>query len=212
LLKLSFLILLMTADAGSCLASTAAGDYNTDSLRPIYGNHKQFLKEYETASLVALSYYPELVHERIRFRFSGINSTARTTMTFFSLFEKGDRQFIISINRDSARTGVLLHDAPFDAQVAILAHELAHVMDFRRRSFMGMALWGAGYLFVKQRGRIEKRADEMVISRGLGQSLFDWADFVLNHSHASKRYLKMKRTKYLLPDEILKHMEKYQPD
>src|SRR6185312_11291138 len=111
------------------------------------------------------------------------------------------------INANKEKTGMLLSHAPFDAQVALIAHELPHAIDFKKRSFLGMAWWGASYLFMKQRTKIEKRADETAIERGLGLQLYHWADFVLNHSTANKHYLKMKENKYLSPDEILTNMK-----
>jgi len=178
-----------------------------DSLKNNYGENKQLLQEYEEVSLIALSYYPELIHEHIRFRFEGINSTSRTTMTFTSVFKKINKQYIIYINNERERTGVLLSQAPFDAQVALIGHELAHVLDFKSRSFLEMALWGLGYLFEKEHAKIEKAADKTTIRHGLGWPLYHWADFVLNHSTANKHYLKMKESKYLLPAEILLYMK-----
>lgn len=181
-------------------------DFNADSLMRIYGKHKQILKEFELPSLIALSYFPELIDARIKFKSESINSTGVTTVNFISIFKKVNKQYIICINNNIRKTGILLDQAPFDAQVAVIAHELAHVMDFKRRSFFGMALWGVRYLFVKQRARIEKRADELVIRRGLGTQLYLWADFVLHYSTVRKHYLKIKQTRYLLPDEIKKYI------
>ncbi|MEO5649613.1 MAG: hypothetical protein ABIR03_06775 [Ginsengibacter sp.] len=159
--------------------------------------------------MLALSYFPELVNARIRFKFSSINSTARTTLSLVSIFKKIDKQYIIYINDDIKRTGVLLNQAPFDAQVALIAHELSHAIDFKSRSFLDLLWWAVNYTVVKQQTKIEKEADETTIARGLGWELYDWADFVLNHSTANKHYLKIKKTKYLLPDEILFYMIKY---
>ena len=106
------------------------------------------------------------------------------------------------------RTGILLSDAPFDAQVAVLGHELAHVADFDSRSFFDMVWWGLSYLVVKQRTRIEIRTDKSTILHGLGWPLYYWADFVLNHSKANKRYKRIKETKYMQPYEILEYMQK----
>ena len=168
--------------------------FNTDSLTKIYGKHKQLLKEYELPSLIALSYFPELIHERIKFKFSGINGTACTTVSFISVFKKINKQYIIYINNNPQKTGILLQQAPFNAQVAVIAHELAHVRDFKNRSFLDMALWGTGYLFVKHRSKIEKRTDKMVIRHGLGYELYSWTDFILNHLTINKHYLKIKQT------------------
>lgn len=37
--------------------------YNIDSLNKIYGKHKHFINQYKLVSLIALSYYHELIDE-----------------------------------------------------------------------------------------------------------------------------------------------------
>ena len=211
MLKLFFIFILCTANTGLLaqgdLDNLSASSYNFDSLNNIYGNHKNLLKKYDTASLIALSYFPELINENIDFKFSSINSTARTTLTFGSIFKKINKQYIIIINDNIKRTGMLLSQAPFDAQVALIGHELAHVLDFKSRGFLDMVWWGLGYLFIKQRTKIETLADKTTIKHGLGWQLYHWADFVLHYSGANKHYLKMKESKYLLPSEILRYMK-----
>lgn len=187
-------------------------DYNVDSLRKIYGIHKTILKQYELQTLVALSYYPELVNEHIRFEYGTINSTAQTTVTLGSLFKKVNKQYIIIINNDIKKTGLLLSDAAFEAQVALIGHELSHVTDFKTRGFFDMVWWGISYLVVKQRTKIEIRADKSTIQHGLGWPLYYWTDFVLNHSKANKRYKRMKETKYMQPEDILKYMKEYEKE
>jgi hypothetical protein len=182
--------------------------YNVDSLKKIYGRKKQLLNQYELQTLVALSYYPELLNEHIRFKYSRVNSIAQTTVTFGSIFKRINKQYIIFINDDRVRKGLLLSDAPFDAQVAVLGHELAHVNDFKNRGFFDMTWWGLSYLVVKQRTKIEKRTDMSTIRHGLGWPLYYWADFVLNHSGANERYKKVRETKYMLPDEIIEYINR----
>ena len=184
--------------------------YNLDSLKLIYGQNKHLLKEYELQTLIALSYYPELTDEHIWFTYGSINSTAQTTVTLGSIFKKINKQYIIIINNDIKKTGLLLSDAPFDAQVALIAHELSHVTDFYDRGLFDMVWWGISYLIVRHRMKIEIRADEITIHHGLGLQLYEWTDFVLNHSSANRRYLKMKKSKYLQPDEILFYKKKYE--
>ena len=183
--------------------------YNTDSLKEIYGIKKQLLKEYELQTLIALSYYPELLNEHIRFAYARINGTAQTTVTFGSIFKKINKQYIVFINDDIKKTGLLLTDASFDAQIAVLGHELAHVADFKTRSFFDMIWWGLNYLVVKQRAKIETRTDKSTIRHGLGWPLYFWSDFVLNHSKASERYKRIRETKYMTPNEILEYMKKH---
>ena len=132
---------------------------NIDSIRIIYGRHKRFLKEYEMQSLIALSYYPEIWNENIVFKYNDINSTAQTTMTFGSIFKKTNKNYIIYINNDSAKTGLLLSEAPYNAQVAVIGHELAHIIDFKSRGLFDLALWGLKYLFVKTSTKNERKKD-----------------------------------------------------
>jgi hypothetical protein len=208
--KIVFLFILfgftIHVNAQSIAGNNPALSFNTDSLNKIYGKHKQFLKEYELPSLIALSCFPELIHERIKFKFSSINSTASTTVNLISVLKKINKQYIIYINNNIQKTGMLLYQAPFDAQVGAIAHELAHILDFKNRNFLAMALWGTSYLFVPYHTKIEKRTDKMVIRHGLGCQLYSWADFVINHSTSNKRYLKIKQTRYLLPNEIKEYM------
>lgn len=187
-------------------ASNSQSKDNIDSLKIIYGRHKHLLKEFEMQSLIALSYYPELWNENITFKYKGFNSSAQTTMAFGSIFKKTDKRYIIYINNDSTKTGLLLNDAPYNAQVAVIGHELAHVVDFKSRGFFDMALWGLKYLFIKTSTKIERKTDRITIQHGLGLHLYYWADFILNHSTANKHYKKIKEKKYMHPDEILKYM------
>lgn len=122
---------------------------NIDSLKIIYGRHKHFLKQYELQTLIALSYYRELENTAIRFKFHSINSSAQTTMTLGSIFKKTDKKYIIYLNKDTIRTGMMLSDAPFEAQVAVLGHELSHVTDFKSRGFFELALWALRVSFCK---------------------------------------------------------------
>jgi len=198
----------ITINAQSICSNSTISAYNKDSLNNIYGKNKQFLKEYELASLVALSYFPELSDDYIKFKFVSANSTARTTVAFFSLFRKTNKRYIIYINDDIQHTGILLCQAPFDAQVAVIAHELTHVVDFKNRNFSGMVRWGANYLFEKDIAKTERDADKMVIERGLGCQLYNWAYFILNHSAANKHYLKIRQKRYFLPNEIKEYINK----
>src|SRR5690606_31633738 len=108
----------------------------------------------------------------------------------------------IYINNDIYKTGMLLNEAPLAAQVGLVGHELAHVLDFKQKSFLELAWWGIQYSFIKQQGGIEKQADKTTIRQGLGWPLYHWAQFALNHPVVSSQYLKMKKTRYLLPNEI----------
>jgi hypothetical protein len=176
---------------------------NKDSLRNVYGNNKEFIPEYELASLVALSFYTELLNTKITFRLADKESVAKTTITFCSIFNSNDKHFIIYINNNKNSTGLLLQEASFKAQVGAIGHELAHVADFNKRSFTGMMGWAIQYLFKKGRINTERKTDISTIAHGLGLELYSFVDFVLNHSTANSQYKKFKRLNYLTPAEIL---------
>ena len=176
---------------------------NKDSLKNIYGNNKEFIPGYELQSLVALSFYPELINTKITFKLADKESIAKTTITFFSLFHTRDKHFIVYINDNKSRTGLLLKETSFNAQVGAIGHELAHVADFNKRSFLGMVKWGIKYISKKSRIKTERNTDISTIQHGLGMELYYFVDHALNHSTANDRYKKFKRQNYLSPEEIL---------
>ena len=183
--------------------TTSPVGMNKDSLKNIYGNNKHFISGYELQSLIALSYYPELKETEITFRLVNIESIAKTTITFFSIFNSAEKHFIIYINSNKNRTGMLLIDAPFTAQVGAIGHELAHVANFSKKSLAGMVWWGINYLSKKHRIKIERKTDISTIAHGLGIELYSFVDFVLNSSSANEDYKKFKRLHYLSPAEIM---------
>ena len=163
-LKISNIILfwvlnLLSTQLYSQGVPTSSSSINKDSLKNIYGYNKHFIPEYELQSLIALSYYPELKETEITFRPVDIESIAKTTITFFSIFSSTEKHFIIYINTNKNRTGLLLSDAPFTAQVGAIGHELAHVANFRKKSLAGMVWWGINYLSKKHRIKSERKTD-----------------------------------------------------
>jgi hypothetical protein len=181
---------------------------NKDSLKNIYGTNKEFIPDYELQSLVALSFYPELIDTRITFKLADKESVAKTTVTFFSVFNSADKHFIIYINDNKNRTGFLLQEASFSAQVGAIGHELAHVADFNLKKFPAMVWWAVKYAFKRSRITIERKIDISTIDHGLGMELYYFVDFALNHSTANSQYKKFKRLNYLSPAEILEHTKK----
>lgn len=205
-MRLFFITLFTTLSAssiGQADYSIEMGKYNIDSLEKSIGTDKSFLPEIKAPALIALSWYPELKDDEIIFKYKNINSTARTTMTFFSIFKNNNKKFIIYINRDSTRNGIALEDIPATAMVGLLGHELAHVEIFRQKKFFGLLFWSFKYLFQKQQKHLEIDTDKLTIEKGLGWPLYSWADYVLNHSHAKDSYIRMKKNKYLSPSQIL---------
>jgi hypothetical protein len=194
------------------IPAISAFDYNKDSLIKIYGRNKIFIPQYELQCLTALSFYPELIDVKINFIPADKESTAKTTIAFLSILKSNDKHYIIYINNNKSKNGLLLQDASFNAQVGAIGHELAHVTNFKRKNFLQMCFWGIKYIFKKLKLRIENNTDISTIKHGLGYQLYDFVDFVLNHSSATESYKIFKKKNYLSPDQILQYIKKYQPN
>lgn len=176
--------------------------YNVDSLKVLYGENKTFISGYELPSLIALSYYPELKETTIVFKLADEESTGKTTIGFTSFF-KDRRKYIIYINKSKKRTGFLLNEAPLNAQIAVIGHELSHVLDFTGKNILGLIKWGIKYLDKKHRRAIDRNTDISTIEHGLGRQLYEWSVYALNNPNLSVAYKKARKTYYLQPEEIL---------
>lgn len=194
------------------IPTVTASDFNIDSLIKFYGRNKNFIPQYELQSLIALSFYPELSDVKINFILANKESTAKTTITFLSILNSSDKHFIIYINNNKSRTGMLLQDAAFNEQVGAIGHELAHIADLKKKNVVQIAFWGIKYLLKKGEVRIENNTDIITIKHGLGYQLYDFVDFVLNRSSANENYKTFKKKNYLSPEQILESIKKYQPN
>ncbi|MDA3882904.1 MAG: hypothetical protein PF481_06445 [Bacteroidales bacterium] len=175
-----------------------------DSLNDLYGENKVLLPEYKLVILIALSYYPELSDADIVFTEKKISTTLNSRPNLFSLpfKHRNKRSYIIRINNQKRDSVIHLLSAPFNAKVGVFAHELAHIVDYESRNIFRLFSRLLDYVTPKSKAKYEKEIDTIVIERGLGWQLYDWAYFVLRHSHATRSYKKFKRSIYLTPQEI----------
>jgi hypothetical protein len=170
----------------------------SDNNSPKYLNKKELTEEYKAVSIIALSYYPELKDVSIRFRMKNIKTTMKSVPRNDFIFKKKKRRvyhiyFDKKIKRDK---GILLKDVPINAQIGIIGHELAHIIDYENKTTMGVVLTGIRYIGPKYRRKLEALTDQETISRGLGWQLMDWTEYVSNSSNASEKYLKYKEKYY----------------
>jgi hypothetical protein len=176
-----------------------------DTLRTQFGQNKKIQKAFELPCLIALSQYPELKQVRIEFVYDKIRTTmAARPLASALFFKKKNRVYRIYINTDSAKVqGVLLHQLPFDAQVGIIAHELAHVFDYENKNIWSLIKTGVGYLFSGYRVKLEKQTDMTVIKRGLGWQLYSFTDFLFKCKEVPLEHLKYKQKFYYSPSDFL---------
>ncbi len=171
--------------------------------RSEYGTSKKIAKEFELPILVALSFYPELKNIHINFEYGDTKTTMETRPALYTLLKVLKRSYTVYIDNNTIYDGILLQDAPFNAQVGILGHELAHIVDYESRSTINIIGVALKYSVAKCRANFEKKIDKITISKGLGWQLHGWSDYVLHQSCASESYKNYKRKNYLTPEEIV---------
>ena len=145
-----------------------------------FGTNKIFAKGYELQALTALSYFPRLKNINIEFivRDEPVPMAARPTL--LSLFKSAKHrvyQVISDTQMDENRSALLLKNQPFNAQVGILGHELAHIDHYLDRSFWGL-LADALCQFSNCRQDFEQENDLRLVAMGLGWQRYDHAVFV----------------------------------
>lgn len=172
-----------------------------DSLRAIYGNNKEFCESFIEPILIALSYYPELKNTNINFKYSKEATTMAARPRPMSMFSK--REYLVLINNEDDFEGILLRDVPFNAQIGVVGHELAHIADYQNRNFWGVVGVLFRYSDNKRKPLFEKEIDYATIKRGLGWQLYDWALYsMVTNTEASEEYKEFKKEVYMEPCEI----------
>ncbi len=173
-----------------------------------FGTNKKFLSDAEIPAIIALSFYPELKHTKIRFEYKEIKTTMAARPDINCVFNNS-RSYVIYINSKASEIGsVNYHDLNLKQKIGIIAHELAHIVDFENRNNSEIILCGFLYKCSPEyHKKLERSTDELVIKKGLGNELYAFSDYVINHSNASAKYIEFKKKNYLLPEEIKEKMK-----
>jgi len=185
--------------------------HQVDSLMEIYGKNKIFVDEFIEPALIALSYYPELKDVKIKFKYSKEATTMAARPVPFSLFS--ERRYVVLINNRKNFKGILLENVPFNAQIGVIGHELAHIVDYNNYNLWGLLRIYFRYSDYKRKPLYEKEIDKATIERGLGWQLYDWATYsMFADDYASDDYKLFKRNTYMHTDrieQIISFMSKY---
>jgi hypothetical protein len=148
-------------------------------LKSKFGTNKTIIKDFESQTLIALSYFPELKDIKIKFRLKNKTTPLTTRPTFFSLFRSAKkRTYIITISKQSNAQldTITLKNLSFNAQIGVIGHELAHISDYLNRGFLKMNRIGLDIIFSKKRiDAFEYNTDLSCINHGLGFQLLDWS-------------------------------------
>ena len=173
-----------------------------DTLRSQFNNNKFFYEKYELQTLVALSFYPELKDTEISFRRRKLKTTMVARPKGMNVFRgKGKRHYIIYIN-DFPSAKISPDSVSFNAQIGVIGHELAHLVEYQNISSLKMLYVGLSYFNKKFRAKFERATDLRTINHGLLWQCYDFALHVHNNSIAPTEYINYKKNFYMSPKEI----------
>ena len=158
--------------------------------------------------LTALSFYPALQHTPIRFVFKQrIRSSVMQAQPVFSTLLKRRKHRAYQINISAlfklTHTAIPIHQIPDEIMIGWIGHELGHIMDYERRSNLGLIGFGIGYVtsaaYVK---KVERLADDFAVRHGLGRYLIATKRFILDHADLPQRYKDKIARLYVSPELI----------
>ena len=208
LYRLIFFLLVLTSfplfsqNRAPRIITPSSFDGKLDSMRSTFGVNKQLPEEFELASLIALSYYPELKETKIKFVTKKLNSTmaARPSGLNF-LRRKGKRLYKVLLN--NVNPEVPLDSASFNAQIGVIGHEFGHIVDYDSKSVFKLIFNAFGYGSKKYRAKFERATDQRTIDHGLFWQCYDFSVFVFTYKQANPAYLEYKKKIYMTPEEII---------
>lgn len=181
-------------------------------LRKVYANNKQYPLQLEKQILIALSYYPELKNTPIIFRIRPRHAIGLTRTTWGGLFESPAlRHYVITISESTepALMPILFSKQTFNAQVGMIGHELAHVVQYAMKTSVELLQYVISNISARYVDRFEYNADAICIAHGLGYQLLEWSQYIRKAMKAEYWrgpdyvHKPKKRERYMNPSTIL---------
>ncbi len=133
---------------------------------------------YKKQILLALINYQKLRQTRIVFKVSKHASPLSARPTFLSIFRRPDkRSFIVFISNKTVERlePILLQNLGFNAQIGVLSHELAHILEFRDKKFRYFVALALKHLSKRAMDEFEFNTDKSSIEHGYGYQLLSWS-------------------------------------
>ncbi len=218
----SFILLETTFSPAQAIEPSITREYSElhhrDSYNQLlqeFGTNKELPQGFELQALIALSHFPELKDIRIRFVVANVGIPLSSRPHWLSMLRSAKNrtyQVIIDNDRDGSRQALLLKNQPFNAQIGIIGHELAHTVYYLKRSFFEI-LTDAICQFSDCRIGFERATDTRLIRYGLGWQRYDHALYVrgrLTENPDSTANTQGGGGAYMSPKELLSVMEKSQ--
>lgn len=196
--------------------STQSGDIPPELVQ--FRTHKRIPPVIEANVLRALSFYPELTDVPIQFVFKqAIKSSVMQAQPVFGslLASRKNRTYRINISTlfKLTHTAIPIHQLPDAIMIGWIGHELGHIMDYERRSNLGMVAFGIGYVlspaYVK---KVERLADQYAVQHGLGRYLVETKRFILDHAELPQAYKDKIARLYVSPEDIVEQVKRLEEE
>jgi hypothetical protein len=175
-------------------------------LRDEVGLNKEIPKKYEEPILLALSFYPELKPLKIRFKLTDKHpvpyGTTPTAGSFFRSPSKRIYDITLLEEAKGPEYYALFKNISPEAQIAVIGHELVHIIQYNSLSSFQLIKMMILYFFPFYKRKIERDADNGAIKHRLGKKLYEHAVYIRNIPGYLEKRPEINRY-YLKPDEIL---------
>jgi hypothetical protein len=175
-------------------------------------NNKRIPEKYKSSILKALSFFPELEDVKIHFVLTNSNSMLYSTKpTLLSIFlPPAKRKFKVSLleKAEEPHYSALFKNLTEEKQLAVIAHELTHVIQFHSCSAAQLIMKLICYPIPAIKRKLERNADLGAITHGQGVGLYNHAVYLRTIPGYLEKRPEINKY-YLLPDEILNYQEKY---
>lgn len=179
-------------------------------------DHEFVLKNKQTPPIChdavsyALSFFPELKSVPIRFYHKSALLPHQSRPTIRSIFTKAGKNRIYTVTVSGSTVEdlkpLIFDNLSFNEQVGMIAHELAHITQYQQYSTIQLIKTLLGYLNGAKRTVFEQNADKIVIQRGLGWELYDFAN-AREWAAIDNPVVAYLSGFHLTPEEIVQYMQ-----
>lgn len=187
-----------------------------------YANKKTLPRLVRNPTLIALAAYPELKETKITFRFRKRLTPLSSRPRYSSIFRRRKRRaYVITISTasNSRFAQINFSKLPYNAQIGVIGHELAHISYFDRKRIPGLVRLFFRKINTNFVDRYEFNTDSVCICHGLGYQLYDWSGYVRTSlkikewkgTHTNYSYNSDEKfgQRYMNPETIKQHIARY---
>jgi hypothetical protein len=120
------------------------------------------------------------------------------------LKNRHNRIYIISVRDKKVNPNLCFETIPDSAKIALIGHEIVHVLDYKTQSFFEIIAMGIKYnCCPNYKRRIEWITDSLTIVNNMGYENICFSNYIYNSPFVSKKYLKKKQKYYMTSADMI---------